>query len=50
MIGLGVGIDYSLFIVTRHRGFLADGHPVVESVGGPWRLRGARSSSRAVPS
>jgi RND superfamily putative drug exporter len=33
MIGLGVGIDYSLFIVTRHRGFLADGHPVVESVG-----------------
>jgi RND superfamily putative drug exporter len=33
MIGLGVGIDYSLFIVTRHRGFLAGGHPVVESVG-----------------
>jgi putative drug exporter of the RND superfamily len=33
MIGLGVGIDYSLFIVTRHRGFLADGHSAVESAG-----------------
>src|ERR671918_478547 len=31
MIGLGVGIDYSLFIVTRHRGFLAQGLPVEES-------------------
>jgi putative drug exporter of the RND superfamily len=31
MIGLGVGIDYSLFIVTRHRGFLAQGLPVDES-------------------
>ena len=26
MIGLGVGIDYSLFIVTRYRENLADGH------------------------
>ena len=33
MIGLGVGIDYSLFIVTRHRGFLAEGHSVPESAG-----------------
>jgi RND superfamily putative drug exporter len=33
MIGLGVGIDYSLFIVTRHRGFLAQGLPVDEAVG-----------------
>ena len=33
MIGLGVGIDYSLFIVTRHRGFLADGHSVEEAAG-----------------
>src|SRR5918994_4906402 len=31
MIGLGVGIDYSLFIVTRHRAFLAQGLPVEES-------------------
>jgi putative drug exporter of the RND superfamily len=31
MIGLGVGIDYSLFIVTRHRGFLAQGLPVEDS-------------------
>jgi RND superfamily putative drug exporter len=33
MIGLGVGIDYALFIVTRHRGFLAQGLPVEEAVG-----------------
>jgi putative drug exporter of the RND superfamily len=33
MIGLGVGIDYSLFIVTRHRGFLAEGHSVPEAAG-----------------
>jgi putative drug exporter of the RND superfamily len=33
MIGLGVGIDYSLFIVTRHRGFLAQGLAVDEAVG-----------------
>src|SRR3954453_15788486 len=26
MIGLGVGIDYSLFILTRHRGFMEQGH------------------------
>jgi putative drug exporter of the RND superfamily len=31
MMGLGVGIDYALFIVTRHRGFLAQGHPVEEA-------------------
>lgn len=33
MIGLGVGIDYALFLVTRHREFLAHGYPVVESAG-----------------
>src|SRR5918994_581219 len=33
MIGLGVGIDYSLFIVTRHRGFLAAGQSVEEAAG-----------------
>ena len=32
MLGLGVGIDYALFIVTRYRGFLAEGHDVEESV------------------
>ena len=32
MIGLGVGIDYSLFIVTRHRRTLADGVDPDESV------------------
>jgi RND superfamily putative drug exporter len=26
MMGLGVGIDYSLFIITRHRGFMEQGH------------------------
>ncbi len=33
MIGLGVGIDYALFLVTRHREFLARGMTVAESVG-----------------
>jgi RND superfamily putative drug exporter len=27
MIGIGVGIDYALFIVTRYRSALAQGHP-----------------------
>ncbi len=31
MIGLAVGIDYALFIVTRHRGFLAEGLDVEEA-------------------
>ncbi len=33
MIGLGVGIDYALFLVTRHREHLARGMSVEESVG-----------------
>lgn len=33
MIGLGVGIDYALFVVTRHRGFLQDGHSPTEAAG-----------------
>ena len=33
MIGLGVGIDYALFVVTRHRGFIDDGHPTDEAAG-----------------
>ncbi|TDD17004.1 MMPL family transporter [Nonomuraea diastatica] len=32
MIGLGVGIDYALFLLSRHRRLLARGVPVVESV------------------
>ena len=32
MIGLGVGIDYALFIVTRYREQLREGHGVTESV------------------
>ncbi|MEV0620306.1 MMPL family transporter [Nonomuraea sp. NPDC050404] len=32
MIGLGVGIDYALFLLSRHRRLLADGVPVAESV------------------
>ncbi len=32
MIGLGVGIDYGLFIVTRHFRGISDGLPVDESV------------------
>jgi RND superfamily putative drug exporter len=33
MVGLGVGIDYALFIITRHREYLARGEEVDESVG-----------------
>ena len=33
MIGLGVGIDYALFIVTRHRSNLAEGMEPIEAAG-----------------
>ncbi len=33
MIGIGVGIDYALFIVTRHRQHLAHGHAVKDAAG-----------------
>ena len=33
MLGLAVGIDYSLFIVNRHRKQLLNGVPVRESIG-----------------
>ena len=32
MIGLGVGIDYALFIVTRHKAQMASGIPLRESI------------------
>ena len=43
MVGLGVGIDYALFIVTRHREFLASGLSVEESAG-----RAASTAGQAV--
>ena len=33
MVGLGVGIDYALFLVARHREYLSRGMTVEESVG-----------------
>jgi RND superfamily putative drug exporter len=33
MIGLGVGIDYALFVVTRHREHLSRGMTIEESIG-----------------
>ncbi|MFV0459762.1 MAG: MMPL family transporter [Actinomycetales bacterium] len=33
MLGLAVGIDYALFILSRHRELLRDGLPVAESAG-----------------
>ncbi|MCU0268571.1 MAG: MMPL family transporter [Acidimicrobiales bacterium] len=33
MIGLGVGIDYALFVLSRHRDQLAEGMDVEESIG-----------------
>ena len=32
MIGIGVGVDYALLVVTRYRSELAHGQPVVEAV------------------
>ena len=32
MIGLGVGIDYALFLISRHQDQLASGVPMVESI------------------
>jgi putative drug exporter of the RND superfamily len=32
MIGLAVGIDYALFIISRHRAELADGHEPEQAV------------------
>lgn len=43
MIGLGVGIDYALFLVTRHREFLGRGYSVEASVG-----RAAATAGQAV--
>ena len=33
MLGLGVGIDYALFLITKHRTLLREGYPVADSVG-----------------
>src|SRR4029453_4306322 len=41
MIGLGVGIDYALFIVTRHRENLRAGMTVDEAAGGAVATSGA---------
>ncbi|MCT9079788.1 MMPL family transporter [Streptomyces fulvoviolaceus] len=43
MIGLGVGIDYALFLITRHRQNLMDGADPVTSAG-----RATATSGRAV--
>ncbi|MFJ1708645.1 MMPL family transporter [Kitasatospora sp. NPDC088346] len=43
MMGLGVGIDYALFLVTRHRALLHDGGDPAESAG-----RAVATSGRAV--
>ncbi len=51
MLGLGVGIDYSLFIVTRHLGFIKEGHPPHEAAARAPRPRPeARCCSPAAPS
>ncbi len=47
MIGLGVGIDYALFIVTRLPGAAARRPHVRESIRSPWTPPAARCSSPA---
>ncbi|MGV1005215.1 MAG: MMPL family transporter [Candidatus Nanopelagicales bacterium] len=32
MLGLGVGIDYALFLITRHKLLLRKGYPVLDSI------------------
>jgi putative drug exporter of the RND superfamily len=41
MIGLGVGIDYSLFIVSRHRQNLAEGMEVEDSIANAIKTSGS---------
>ena len=51
MIGLGVGIDYALFIVTRHKLQLRDGMDIQESIAPRDRhLRRRRGVRRHAPS
>ncbi len=40
MLGLGAGIDYALFVVTRHRRQLADGMDVESSIGAALQTSG----------
>ena len=54
MVGLGVGIDYALFLVARHREYLALGIELEEAAGRavatagrPWSSPAAPSSSRS---
>ncbi len=43
MVGLGVGIDYALLLVTRHVEYLREGHEVTEAAG-----RAAATAGRSV--
>ena len=45
MIGIGVGIDYTLFIVTRFRQLLHDGLEPREAAAAAGATAGGRSSS-----
>jgi RND superfamily putative drug exporter len=40
MLALGVGIDYSLLIINRHRQLRADGKSVTDSIGEAWSTTG----------
>ena len=50
MIGLGVGIDYALFIVSRYRENRAAGQPNARPSPPPWARPARPSSSPAAPS
>ncbi len=49
MIGLGVGIDSALFIITRHRQHLAEGMTVEEAAAAPPPPPARPSCSPAAP-
>ena len=49
MVGLGVGIDYALLVVSRHRDYLAGGLAVPEAAGRALATAGRRSCSQGGP-
>jgi uncharacterized membrane protein YdfJ with MMPL/SSD domain len=50
LIGLGVGIDYALFIVNRHRKALRQGAGLADAISTAMSTSGAPCCSRAAPS
>jgi hypothetical protein len=50
LVGLGVGVDYALFVVARYRENRSDGQDNTAPWSMPWAPQARPSSSRAEPS